>query len=157
MSYQNLRKKTEGFTIIEVLIVLAIAGLIMLIVFLAVPALQRNSRNTQRKNDVSALLGAVQEAANASNGVLTSITKDEVTAASKLSTIDADKVTVTLNRTSGATVNNAADLDSVVIANYAKCADAKTSTDAGASKRSVVAMYKIETGGGTPVDQCQEM
>jgi prepilin-type N-terminal cleavage/methylation domain-containing protein len=47
----NLKKRNEGFTIIEVMIVLAIAGLIMLVVFLAVPALQRNSRNTQRNND----------------------------------------------------------------------------------------------------------
>jgi prepilin-type N-terminal cleavage/methylation domain-containing protein len=31
------KRKEDGFTIIEVLIVLAIAGLIMLVVFLAVP------------------------------------------------------------------------------------------------------------------------
>jgi prepilin-type N-terminal cleavage/methylation domain-containing protein len=67
---QKLRKSNQGFTIIEVLIVLAIAGLILLIVFLAVPALQRNSRNTQRRNDVSALLAGVQEFANNNNGTL---------------------------------------------------------------------------------------
>src|SRR5579883_2934846 len=55
-AYQSRR---AGFTIIEVMIVLAIAGLIMLIVFLAVPALQRSSRNTQRKNDVSSIAGAI--------------------------------------------------------------------------------------------------
>src|SRR4051812_37120462 len=65
----NLKlKQKEGFTIIEVLIVLAIAGLILLIVFLAVPALQRNSRNTQRRNDVAGILGAVSEYANNTNG-----------------------------------------------------------------------------------------
>jgi prepilin-type N-terminal cleavage/methylation domain-containing protein len=53
------QRKSEGFTIIEVMIVLAIAGLILLIVFLAVPALQRNSRNTQRKNDAAGIAGAV--------------------------------------------------------------------------------------------------
>src|SRR5687768_2405279 len=58
---KNTKTNNKGFTIIEVLIVLAIAGLIMLVVFLAVPALQRNSRNTQRKSDVSAMLGAVSE------------------------------------------------------------------------------------------------
>jgi prepilin-type N-terminal cleavage/methylation domain-containing protein len=41
----------QGFTIIEVMIVLAIAGLILMIVFLAVPALERTARNTQRKHD----------------------------------------------------------------------------------------------------------
>lgn len=64
------KKKQEGFTIIEVLIVLAIAGLIMLIVFLAVPALQRNSRNTQRKNDAAGTLGAVAEYVGNNNGAL---------------------------------------------------------------------------------------
>lgn len=68
MTNVTLKKRSEGFTIIEVLIVLAIAGLIMLIVFLAVPALQRNSRNTQRKADVSAVLGAWAEFVNNNNG-----------------------------------------------------------------------------------------
>ena len=63
-------KREEGFTIIEVLIVLAIAGLIILIVFLAVPALQRNSRNTQRKNDAAAIASAAQNVVNNTNGNL---------------------------------------------------------------------------------------
>lgn len=46
-------KKTKGFTIIEVVLVLAIAGLIFLVVFLALPALQRGQRDTQRKQDLS--------------------------------------------------------------------------------------------------------
>ena len=55
----NEGNKEKGFTIIEVMIVLAIAGLILLIIFLAVPALQRNVRNTQRKTDVTAIAAAV--------------------------------------------------------------------------------------------------
>lgn len=64
----KLQKKQEGFTIIEVLIVLAIAGLIMLIVFLAVPALQRNSRNTQRTSDASRIATAVSNWVSNNNG-----------------------------------------------------------------------------------------
>lgn len=55
------QKQENGFTIIEVLIVLAIAGLILLIVFIAVPALQRNGRNTQRKRDLSSFYAAIIE------------------------------------------------------------------------------------------------
>ena len=55
MSTQN---KTKGFTIIEVVLVLAIAGLIFLMVFLALPALQRSQRDTQRKDDLSRLVSA---------------------------------------------------------------------------------------------------
>jgi len=65
---KKLRKSNQGFTIIEVLIVLAIAALILLIVFLAVPALQRNSRNTQRKNDVAAILGGYNDYVTNNNG-----------------------------------------------------------------------------------------
>jgi len=43
-------KRAQGFTIIEVMIVLAIAGLILAIVFFAVPQLQRNARDNQREN-----------------------------------------------------------------------------------------------------------
>lgn len=63
-------RKESGFTIIEVLIVLAIAGLIMLIVFLAVPALQRNSRNTQIKNDASNVAGTISEFVSNNEGTL---------------------------------------------------------------------------------------
>ncbi len=64
------RKGSAGFTIIEVLIVLAIAGLILLIVFLAVPALQRSSRNTAIKNDAQNVVGGVSEYEGANNGAL---------------------------------------------------------------------------------------
>lgn len=69
---QKLKTKQgqSGFTIIEVMIVLAIAGLILLIVFLAVPALQRNAHNTSAKNDVSGLLGAMNEYVNNNNGTV---------------------------------------------------------------------------------------
>ena len=48
-----------AFTIIEVVLVLAIAGLIFLMVFIALPALQRNQRDTQRKNDMSRVVSAL--------------------------------------------------------------------------------------------------
>lgn len=47
------KNKQNGFTIIEVVLVLAIAALIFLMVFIALPALQRSQRDTQRKNDLS--------------------------------------------------------------------------------------------------------
>ena len=53
--------KSEGFTIVETMIVLAIAGLILLIVLLAVPALQRQSNNTNIKSDAEALSSAIND------------------------------------------------------------------------------------------------
>lgn len=56
-SRKNTRKKSRmseksGFTIIEVVLVLAIAGLIFLMVFIALPTLQRSQRDTQRRSDL---------------------------------------------------------------------------------------------------------
>ena len=42
-----------GFTIIEVVLVLAVAGLVFLMVFVAFPALQRNQRDAQRRQDMA--------------------------------------------------------------------------------------------------------
>jgi prepilin-type N-terminal cleavage/methylation domain-containing protein len=68
---KKLRKTdSEGFTIIEVMIVLAIAALILLIVFLAVPALQRSSRNTSRKSDAGHLSAAVNDFVTNNSGTL---------------------------------------------------------------------------------------
>lgn len=64
----RLKKDNRGFTIIEVLIVLAIAGLIMLIVFLAVPALQRNQRNNARNSEASRISSLVTECLSNRNG-----------------------------------------------------------------------------------------
>ena len=55
----NIQRKEKGFTIIEVVLVLAIAGLIFLMVFIALPALQRNQRDTARKSDVTIVAAAV--------------------------------------------------------------------------------------------------
>ncbi|MBR2831238.1 type II secretion system protein [Candidatus Saccharibacteria bacterium] len=59
MLRQSVKNKKKGFTIIEVVLVLAIAGLIFLMVFVAFPQLQRNQRDTQRRNDMARFLTAV--------------------------------------------------------------------------------------------------
>lgn len=67
----NLKKQQdEGFTIIEVVLVLAIAALIMLMVFIALPALQRNQRDTARKNDISRLQSAINNSKGRNRGDL---------------------------------------------------------------------------------------
>ena len=50
---RNNIKSKKGFTIIEVVLVLAIAGLIFLMVFIAFPALQRGQKDTQRRDDMA--------------------------------------------------------------------------------------------------------
>jgi prepilin-type N-terminal cleavage/methylation domain-containing protein len=149
----KLGKKEKGFTIIEVLIVLAIAGLIILIVFLAVPALQRNSRNTQRKNDVSALMGAVQEHINNNSGKLPTAA-NQVTDNAKISIYDPSDINYA-NPSAAQTTAPGSDNNVVYIRGYMKCSDNAIATS-GATKRSVAAYYFIETSGGTTA-QCQDL
>lgn len=63
-----MTKNKKGFTIIEVVLVLAIAGLIFLMVFIALPALQRSQRNTQREDDISRFLTAANDYQTNNNG-----------------------------------------------------------------------------------------
>lgn len=165
----NQVKKTKanqkGFTIIEVLIVLAIAGLIILIVFLAVPALQRNSRNTTKRSDVSKALGAVGEFTANNNG------KVPVTA-------DLPSLTATANLSGNTTFNAvipttvagivAPAQGEVEIVTGVVCNSAATHVTAAAPKatdyqgevtagstRAVVALFSVEASGGKATTQCQ--
>lgn len=60
----------KGFTIIEVVLVLAIAGLIFLMVFIALPALQRSQADTQRRSDVSRMLAQLSNYQANSHGAV---------------------------------------------------------------------------------------
>ena len=75
MIQKNNTKNKRGFTIIEVVLVLAIAGLIFLMVFIAFPALQRAQRNTQRRDDYSMLVAAVNTYMSSNNGKLSNLIK----------------------------------------------------------------------------------
>ncbi|HSW81230.1 MAG TPA: prepilin-type N-terminal cleavage/methylation domain-containing protein [Candidatus Saccharimonas sp.] len=65
-----VNKEAKGFTIIEVVLVLAIAGLIFLVVFLALPALQRSQRDTQRKSDLGRMMSQITAYTANNQGVL---------------------------------------------------------------------------------------
>lgn len=65
-----MNKNKSGFTIIEVVLVLAIAGMIFMIVFLAVPAMQRNQRDTRRKADLNRAIAAVSQYKSSHRGRL---------------------------------------------------------------------------------------
>lgn len=66
----RIKKDRRGFTIIEVALVLAIAGLIFLMVFVALPALQRSQRDAQRRNDISLLLTKIMNFQTNNRGAL---------------------------------------------------------------------------------------
>jgi len=151
----RLKKQTEGFTIIEVMIVLAIAGLIILIVLLAIPALQRNSRNTTLRNDVATTLGAVSEFQTVNNGKMpTSIAGSNASLVISSSVAGTSPITVAI--AGGTTVSSVTTAPAagtptngtIVVSIGFKC-------DGTASTRAVAALYAVETS-GTSVRTCQD-
>ena len=70
MSKNQVKNNNKGFTIIEVLIVLAIAALILLVVFLAVPSLQRSQRNNGKQSEASRLSSQINTMVSNNQGFL---------------------------------------------------------------------------------------
>ena len=66
-------KKKKGFTIIEVSLVIAIAGLIFLMVFVALPQLQRQQRDSRRRDDILSFLETVKKYQTNNRGALPEI------------------------------------------------------------------------------------
>jgi prepilin-type N-terminal cleavage/methylation domain-containing protein len=143
-------KDQTGFTIIEVLIVLAIAGLILLVVFLAVPALNRNAHNNQYKTEAANLLSAYQEVSNNNGGsILTS--SDQAAVLSSANTKSLTTVNI------GTTVPTAAPALGVATFVTGKVCPQQLSfapTSTGATTRSVSLVYSIEASGGGKTPQC---
>jgi len=153
----RLKKDNKGFTIIEVMIVLAIAGLILLIVFLAIPALQRNSRNTQRKSDAGNLSSAYSEYVNNHGGALPAAATD-VTNNAKLNFYTTAANITLADLTAAGTPPTAPTTDEVVIVTHAKCDPTKTYSSANQagsvaySSRGGVIIYTTE--GSTNTTTC---
>ncbi len=64
------KKEGDGFTIIEVMIVLAIAGLILVVVLVAVPQLQRAQRNEARRSTLNRISTEIGNYITNNNGVI---------------------------------------------------------------------------------------
>ncbi len=72
----NLRKDKKGFTLIEIVIVLAIAALILVIVFLAVQGAQKSQRDNAAKQGASRAVAAAQSYLSDNENKLTTIATD---------------------------------------------------------------------------------
>lgn len=142
MKTQQLKKRTEGFTIIEVLIVLAIAGLILLIVFLAVPALQRNSRNTTRNNEAARISAAISECLanrNADKASCNNATELQVGTLRELAITAGDF-------TDSAATNLGTGSETTVVVGFQRECNTAGSDDVASSTRRFALMFQVEPG-----------
>lgn len=144
-------KNQKGFTIIEVLIVLAIAGLIMVIVFLAVPSLQRNSRNTQRTADAAKVASAVAQCMANRNGVVGSCsTIAQLQAAGGLDLTRLQQV-INVNFSPG---NNPGLVNANWSFNQLCVQDGSTNGAPGATPRTSAVTFTIEGPNNTTQGRC---
>lgn len=166
--FKNLtkEKRQKGFTIIEVLIVLAIAGLIMVIVLVAVPQLQRNQRNEGRRADAARVGTAASNwMANNSGAVIPTAGVPQTNA---LNAIRNDVGNLgqyqtanigSVGGTSGGT--SVTNLNDIRIVTGAICTGSGIAGTTGAGTPPVVAtsrqlaiIYATETNGGGAQPQC---
>ena len=163
-SHAKSKNSLGGFTIIEVLIVLAIAGLILLIVFLAVPALQRNSRNTQYRSEATRLLSTTSEFINNNGGGLPAASGSGTAGsdAAKVYALANTKNITTLTVVASGTVapQSPTLTTAILVSGGVKCGAqggaSVTPTVTGASSRSIVLIYAVENADGSVNAQCTE-
>jgi len=160
----NAQLKEKGFTIIEVVLVLAIAGLIFLMVFLALPALQSSQRDGARKNDAGIIAAAITNFSSNNRGSIPTTAQlvqyvkglsdnTTSTAASALptGTATAGLWVRALTLTGSATANVAPNDSSAVVSFGTKCSAVSGTgyTVSAGTKRQFTVIMSVEAGGGT--------
>lgn len=155
-------RSSQGFTIIEVMIVLAIAGLILLIVFLAVPALQRSSRNTQRKTDVGRITSGATTVLSDNNNTITALTTasldNEIGNLSYYTSAEVSVTTAAAGGFNAAPKNTVPDTSHVIVVTGATCAPlagvggGQGATTTNSTNTSLAVLYSTETGGTMALD-----
>lgn len=134
----------QGFTIIEVVLVLAIAALIFLMVFIAFPALSRGQANTARKNDASAIAAAINSYRTNHSGTMPATYGDISPYVDKLAQLQLPDDTTAVSTGAGVKMDTSsnADLDTVKIVVNAKCDD--TNNVIAGSKRQGAVITVLE-------------
>lgn len=143
MSKQELKQK--GFTIIEVVLVLAIAALIFLMVFIALPALNRNQRDQARKSVQSKVVSAVTTYQSTHRGSQITKADDLLPYLDVTSMSDVNGYEVGFETYRSAEGVFGATQDKIVVVVGAKCTTDGTKATAG-SKRNAAVMVELENG-----------
>lgn len=147
----------KGFTIIEVVLVLAIAGLIFLMVFIALPALQRNQRDAARKQESGKIASAITSYQSNNSGKFPTNNNTGMTNFAKYVDGTASGTTITLNtgttitlQASAATgttpvnIPNTATNDNIVVITGAKCSTSNSAQYVKGTARSAAVAIRLE-------------
>lgn len=155
-------QQRKGFTIIEVVLVLAIAALIILMVFIAWPALQRTQRDQARKSDVALIGSTISTFKSNNRGRLPNICE-----LNQLVFRQGTSIYQAVDCASGGAVtgsniitqptvadDSAVGIEQVIVVPGGRCNGNNVRT--GGSPRQAVLAFAVEAN-GTPMRQCQEV
>lgn len=142
----------------------------MSMIFLAIPALLRNSRNNERKQDVSTMLDAISSFALNNSGRMPKDSDNLLANQNvKLSyyaptltygSVPSEGIGIFAQAAwSTAPAESNTDTNTALIYNYRKCDPNSPgfTTTIGAGYRDIVAVYGIETGGATNASKCIQL
>ena len=149
----NKIKNNQGFTIVEIMIVMAIIGMMLLAMLLVVPALRRNARNKQRRDDIGVIISGINDYSTNNSGSLPAQASD-FTGELKLSYFSASDINY-LNSGSAVTEEPGTNPNTVYVRTYAKC-NGNALAASGATRRNVAVYFFVETTSST-INQCQEL
>lgn len=156
----NARTNKNGFTIIEVVLVLAIAALIFLMIFVALPALQRGQANNARKNDAATIAAAINTYRTNKNGQLPADFAALDPYIDNLSQLELDDESFSGTPASGidltiAQADRKDELDHALVYLGSRCNDTKDGVVDGSSKQAAVVAV-VETGAGQYDTVCSD-
>lgn len=135
----------QGFTIIEVVLVLAIAALIFLMAFVAFPALQRTQKDTARKNAMSTVVSAVNNYVSNNRGNLSELDSAALTSNYAKEINDAGYTIEVRAVTTPVTLPNTDKVpDKIIVYKSGKCSATIGSVDKGSARQFAVFTY-LET------------
>ena len=155
-------QQRKGFTIIEVVLVLAIAALIILMVFIAWPALQRTQRDQARKSDVALIGSTISTFKSNNRGQLPNICElnrlvfRQGTSIYQAVNCEGAAAVTGSNIITQATVadDSAVGIEQVIVVPGGRCDGNNVRT--GGSPRQAALAFAVEAN-GTPMRQCQEV
>lgn len=156
-------QQRKGFTIIEVVLVLAIAALIILMVFIAWPALQRTQRDQARKSDVALIGSTISTFKSNNRGRLPNICElnrlvfRQGTSIYQAVNCEGAAAVTGSNIITQATVADgdaAVGIEQVIVVPGGRCDGNNVRT--GDSPRQAALAFAVEAN-GTPMRQCQEV
>jgi prepilin-type N-terminal cleavage/methylation domain-containing protein len=147
----KIKNNQSGFTIVEIMIVMAIIGMMLLAMLLVVPSLRRNARNKQRRDDVGSVISAINEYSTNNSGNLPTAA-NQFSGEAKLSFYSASDIDYS---TTAVTSAPGTDVNTLYVRTGTKCSG-NAVTGTGATRRNVAVYFFVETTNSTTA-QCQEL